>query len=126
MPRNREGHVLASSCRMSTEDMEQVVPASTLVGWTRVDCLCAVLLPMAQFLTSSREWPDTPAAEMEKSRRALAVVRHLAFAKPMCLEKALNKLDDAKARDALRDWIDEIGPVDNTVVAHYEAKLLAA
>ena len=119
--------MLVSSCRMSsTEDMEPVVSASALAGWTRVDCLCAVLLPLAQFLTPCREWPETQAAEMEKSRRALAVVRHLAVTKPMCLEKALEKVDDANARNALRDWINEIGPVDNTVVAHYEAKLLAA
>ena len=113
----------ASSCRMSAEDGPQVGPVD---GWTRVDCLCAVLLPMAQFLTDSREWPNTPAADMEKSRRALALVRHLAVSKPLCLEKALEKVDDANARDALRDWINEIGPVDDAVVAHYEAKLLAA
>jgi hypothetical protein len=99
---------------------------STDTNWTRVDCLCAVLLPVAQFLTDSRQWPHTQAAEMEKARRALALVRHLAVIQPKCLETALATLDDSNARDALRDWIEELGPVDKTVVAHYEAKLLVA
>ena len=98
---------------------------SSETGWTRVDCLCAVLLPVAQFLTDSRQWPYTPASEMEKARRALALVRHLAVIQPKCLEAALETLDDSNARDALRDWIEELGPVDKAVVAHYEAKLLA-
>ena len=108
-------HIYTRRRRMSAED-----------GWTRVDCLCAVLLPVAQFLSDSRQWPETPAAELEKARRALALVRHLAIVPPKSLEAALETLEDSNARDALRDWIDELGPVDQKIVERFEAKLFAA
>ena len=96
-------------------------------GWNKLDCFHAVLFPLAQFLSPSSEWPDTPAAEMEKSRRALAAGRHLAVSDARTIETALAKLRvDEPTRAALRDWVAEVGPVDAEVVARYEARLLAA